>query len=225
MGSLEMPEGGLEVVSLQRLVGPFHFLFVRFIHVGAHGLREREMCSLRCTVGGAGGQRQRRAPNGRNRTGKGPNPRSNVGAGARRSRARSGGPARGDGMTTRSIGETATARVPTVRLKGLSVRPCTAESAAIEDIPSSMQTEGTHHERQPASRLHLQHLSRQRLHLRLPASRRTSLLRLRPAVPVRRAMPVRHAVPVRRRRQLRPVLSRGAIGTTPAAAVLLPLAP
>jgi len=34
---------------------------------------------------------------------------------------------------------------------GLSVGRCTAESAAIEDIPSSMQPEGTHHERHPAS--------------------------------------------------------------------------
>jgi hypothetical protein len=46
--------------------------------------------------------------------------------------------ARADGATTRSIGETAPARVPTVRLMELSVRRCTAESAAIEDIPSSM---------------------------------------------------------------------------------------
>ena len=47
MGPLEMPEGSLEVASLQCLVGPFHFLLVRFIHVGAPGLRERDMCSLR----------------------------------------------------------------------------------------------------------------------------------------------------------------------------------
>jgi len=53
-------------------------------------------------------------------------------------RARSGSPARGDGATTRSISKTAPARVPTIRLKGLSVRYCTAESAAIEDTPSSM---------------------------------------------------------------------------------------
>jgi hypothetical protein len=49
----------------------------------------------------------------------------------------------GDDVTTRSIGETVAARVPTVRLMGLSVRRCSAESAAIEDIPSSMQPEGT----------------------------------------------------------------------------------
>jgi hypothetical protein len=50
MGSLEMPEGGLEVVSPQRLVGPFHFLsvlFMRFVHVGAPGLRKRDLRSLR----------------------------------------------------------------------------------------------------------------------------------------------------------------------------------
>ena len=46
MRTLEMPEGGLEVVLPQRLVGPFHFLFVRFIHVGAPSLRERDMRSL-----------------------------------------------------------------------------------------------------------------------------------------------------------------------------------
>jgi hypothetical protein len=42
-----MPEGSLEVISLQRLVGACHFPFVRFVHVGAPGLRERDMCSLR----------------------------------------------------------------------------------------------------------------------------------------------------------------------------------
>jgi hypothetical protein len=56
---------------------------------------------------------------------------------------RIGSPARRGGATTRSIGETAPARVPTVRLMGLSVCNCTAESAAIEDISSSMQPEGT----------------------------------------------------------------------------------
>jgi len=99
---------------------------------------------------------------------------------------------------------------------GLSARFVSAESAAIEDIPSSMQPEGTYHERHSANPLQLQHLSRHRLHLRLPASRRSDRLRLRHAVPLRRAMPVRHAVPVRRRRQLRPVLSRVATGTPPA---------
>jgi hypothetical protein len=143
MGPLEMPEGGLEVVSPQRLVGPFYFLFVRFVHVGAPGLRERDLRSLRCTVGGRGGQRQQHALNRRNRSGKGPNARSNGGCRRPAQRARSGSPARGDGVTARSIGETAPARAPTVRLIGLSVRRCTAESAAIEDTPSSMQPEGT----------------------------------------------------------------------------------
>lgn len=65
-----------------------------------------------------------------------------------------------------------------------------------------------HHERHSASPLQLHHVSRHGLHLRLPASRRTNLLRQRPAVPVRRAMPVQHAVQLRRRHQLRPVLNR-----------------
>jgi hypothetical protein len=62
--------------------------------------------------------------------------------GDRRS-ACSGNRALGDGVTIRSIGETAPARAPTVRLMALSVRGGSAESAAIEDIPSSMQPEGT----------------------------------------------------------------------------------
>jgi len=69
-----------------------------------------------------------------------------VNAGARRGVRAPAARRYGDGATTRSIGETAPARVPTVRLMGLSVRRCTAESAAIEDIPSTMQPEGTHHE-------------------------------------------------------------------------------
>jgi len=31
MGPLQMPEGGLEIASLQCLLGLFHFLFVRFV--------------------------------------------------------------------------------------------------------------------------------------------------------------------------------------------------
>jgi hypothetical protein len=54
---------------------------------------------------------------------------------------RLGGSTLTGGATTRSIGETAAARVPTVRLMGLSSRRCTVESATIEDIPSSMQPE------------------------------------------------------------------------------------
>jgi hypothetical protein len=42
-------------------------------------------------------------------------------------------------MTTRSIGATVPACLPTVRLIGLSARLSSAESAAIEDIPSSIQ--------------------------------------------------------------------------------------
>jgi len=42
-------------------------------------------------------------------------------------------------VTIRSIGKTAPARVPTVRLMGLSMRGATAESPAIDDIPSPMQ--------------------------------------------------------------------------------------
>jgi len=33
-------------------------MFKRFVHVDAPGLRERDMCSLRCTVDGSSGQRQ-----------------------------------------------------------------------------------------------------------------------------------------------------------------------
>jgi hypothetical protein len=46
MGPLEMPEGGLEVILPQRLVGPLHFLFVGLVHVGAPGWRERDLRSL-----------------------------------------------------------------------------------------------------------------------------------------------------------------------------------
>jgi len=106
MRPLQMPEGGLDVISPQRLVGPFHFLFVRFVHVGAPGLRERDMCSLRRTVGGAGGRRQRHAPNRRNRPCKGPGSCSN---GERRRPAQR---ARFDGR-----------RAPTVRPLGRSARP------------------------------------------------------------------------------------------------------
>ena len=94
---------------------------------------------------------------------------------------------------------------------GLSARFDSADSAAIEDIPSSMQPQGTHHERHPASPLQLQHLSRNGLHLRLPACRRTNRLCLQPTVPVRRRL------------QLRPFLSRFAAGTAQAAG--LPPAP
>lgn len=90
---------------------------------------------------------------------------------------------------------------------GLSARRSTAESAAIEDIPFSMQPEGTSHERHPANPLQLHHLSRRRLRLRLPASCRTDRLRLRPPVPLRPAVPLRHAVPVRRRQPLHAILS------------------
>jgi hypothetical protein len=79
--------------------------------------------------------------------------------------------------------------------------------SAIEDISSSMQPEGTHHERPPASPLQLHHVSRYGLHLRVPASRPAGRRRLRPAMPMRPDMPVRRAVPMRRRRQLRPILN------------------
>ena len=68
------------------------------------------------------------------------------------------------------------------------------------------------------SPLQLHHLSRRRLHLRLPASRRANRRRLRPAVPMRRAMPVRRAVPMRRRRQLRPSPEPGSLPKTVPAA-------
>lgn len=70
-----------------------------------------------------------------------------------------------------------------------------------------------HREHHPASPLQLHPLSRRRLHLRLPASRRANRRRLRPAVPMRRSMPVRRAVPMRHRRQLRAILSRTASST------------
>ncbi|MDP3616116.1 MAG: Arm DNA-binding domain-containing protein, partial [Rubrivivax sp.] len=123
-------------------------------------------------------------------------------------RARSDGPARGEGVTARSIGATVPARAPTARLMALSVRRCSAESAAIEDIPSSMRPKGTRNERESASPLQLRHVSRYRLQLWLPASRRADRRRLQPAMPMRYAMPVRKAVPMRRRSQLRPSLNR-----------------
>jgi hypothetical protein len=41
------------------------------------------------------------------------------------------------------MAKTTAARAPTVRLMELSVRGCADDSAAIEDIRSSMQPEGT----------------------------------------------------------------------------------
>ncbi|MEO8280304.1 MAG: hypothetical protein ABI564_11485 [Ideonella sp.] len=201
MRPLEMPEGGLEVRLPQRLIGPFDFLFVRFVHVGAP-VSANATC-VRCgelSVALAGGDSGMRSSveidpatdRTRART-------VNVdGKGS----ARVGSPARSDGATNQSIRETAPARVPTVCLMGLSVRFGNTESAAIEDIRSSMPTKENHHERHPTSPLQLHHLSRNRLRLRVPASR----LRLRTTVPMRRAMPMC------RRDQLRPVLSRIAAG-------------
>jgi hypothetical protein len=63
-------------------------------------------------------------------------------AGSARRCARFDGPAGGAGVTIRSMSETAAARATTVRLTGLSVRCGSDESAAIEDIPSSMQPKG-----------------------------------------------------------------------------------
>ena len=116
----------LEVASRSASSCPCHFLFVRFVHVGAPGLRERDMRSLPVHC-----RRRRRAatavaPNRRNRSGKGPQPRSNGGLRRRPAdsvRGSTGQTARGDGPTTRSIGETAPARVPTVRRMALSARP------------------------------------------------------------------------------------------------------
>jgi len=129
--------------ATDRLFGALRFLFVRVIHVDAPGLHERNLRSLRCTVGGAKGRRQRAAPNRRNRSGKGPDARSNGGCRQPAQPAQCGNTAGGDGVTARSIGETAPARARTVHLMGLSTRRSTAESAAIEDIPSSMQTKET----------------------------------------------------------------------------------
>lgn len=81
-----------------------------------------------------------------------------------------------------------------------------ADSAAIEDIPSSMQPKDPCHEPHPANDLQLQSLSRHRLRLRLSGSRRASHWRLWPA------MPLRPAVPLRQRRPLRPVLNRPPAG-------------
>ena len=67
--------------------------------------------------------------------------------------------------------------------------PCAAAAPKVQPSKTSRRRcnlKGTHHERHPASPLQLHHLSRYRLHLRLPASRRTNRRRLRPAVPVRR---------------------------------------
>lgn len=77
----------------------------------------------------------------------------------------------------------------------LSGRRQSADSAAIEDIPSSMQPKEADHERNEASPLQLRHLSRRGLPLRLPGTRRathrTDSLRLRPSVPVRRELRLR----------------------------------
>jgi hypothetical protein len=88
--------------------------------------------------------------------------------------------------------------VQTACLIGLSARRTSADSAAIEDIPSSMQPKETHHERHQAKPLQLHHLSRRRLPLRLPAAsratHRTDHLRLRPAVPVRPELHLRQVL-------------------------------
>jgi hypothetical protein len=86
------------------------------------------------------------------------------------------------GATTRSTGATVPALAHTTCLIGLFARRTSADSAAIEDIPSSMQPKETHHERHQANPLQLRRLSGHRLPLRLPASccasSRTAQLRL-----------------------------------------------
>ncbi len=92
----------------------------------------------------------------------------------------------------------------------LAARQLSADSAAIEDIPSSMQLRGNHHEHPSANALQLQPLSRHGLHLRLPTSRLNQRLRLQPAMCLRCALRLLRAVHLRHRRQLRPILSRPA---------------
>ena len=139
---------------------------------------------------------QRHAPKGRFRSGKGQSMRSN--GWRRRGAARVETAAWAEAvaergprgcLTARSTRATIPARVQTAGLKRLRRRRGSADSAGIEDIPSSMQPKETHHERHPASSLQLRRLFRARLPLRLPARRGTGrfadTLRLRPAVPLR----------------------------------------
>lgn len=109
------------------------------------------------------------------------------------------------------MGTTAPAQAPTFRLKALSAHCAADDSAAIEDIPSSMQPpKETDHEHLSANPLQVQQLSRRELHLRLPAGRhgcgRASRC-LQPPVRLRPAMPVRYPVPLRCRRPLRAALT------------------
>jgi hypothetical protein len=98
----------------------------------------------------------------------------------------------------RSTCATVPASARAARLKRLPRRCRSAESAAIEDIPSSIHPKETHHERHEAKPLPLRRLPCPGLLLRLPTARRTKGLRLR----------LRHAVQVRRCLQLRQGLSR-----------------
>jgi len=99
--------------------------------------------------------------------------------------ARGAGSGRADSVTARSNGRTVAARAQTACLIGLSARRTSADSAVIEDIPSSIPPKETHHERHQANPLQLRRLCRHRLPLRLPASCaswHTGHLRLRLAV-------------------------------------------
>jgi hypothetical protein len=77
----------------------------------------------------------------------------------------------------------------------LAARRGRADSAAIEDLLSSMQAEDPSHEPHPASPLQLRPVPRHRMRLRLPAGRRAALRRRQPLHPVLRAATARPRAP------------------------------
>ncbi len=87
--------------------------------------------------------------------------------------------------TVRSTHATVPASSKTARLKPLSQAGAIAESASIDDIPSSKNAKEIHHERSTAKHLPLHQLPRPELYLWLPASRRAASLCLRPTVQMR----------------------------------------
>ena len=79
---------------------------------------------------------------------------------------------------------------------------------AIEDSRRRCNPKEHDHECHFLSPLQLRHVSRYRLHLRLPASRRADRQILRSAMPMRPQLPVRQELPMWRRRLRRASLSR-----------------
>jgi hypothetical protein len=87
--------------------------------------------------------------------------------------------------TIRSTHATVPASSRTARLKPLSQPGAIAQSASIDDIPSSRNAKETHHERSSAKHLPLYQLPWPDLYLWLPASRYATSLCLWPAVQMR----------------------------------------